>query len=234
MIIKSLLTSAFQRKFNGRYVTEARAVILIETITAPGAKLQLCENGETLSQQGQVPFRILARLSSLRLKQGNACAICDQESAATLPAAEGYEVEDNDAGNDTSASDSESDDSDSEDEIDTMVQSASEANVDGESKRYGLNLLKPTLDEHNRHSHATSRAAGTRIIQDVWHALKRIPVPRKHGLRREFQRTLTNTVLLMDDEDVAKVKSVLERNGEEFDTGIIFHVISLLLIVLTL
>ena len=65
----------------------------------------------------------------------------------------------------------------------------------------------------------TITAPSTRVVQDVWHALKRISVPKSHGIRRMFQRKLTDAVLLMDQTDVKRVKDVLAKKGETLDMG---------------
>ena len=63
------------------------------------------------------------------------------------------------------------------------------------------------------------KAPSTRVVQDIWHALKRISVPKSHGIRRMFQRKLTDAVLLMDQTDVKRVKDVLAKKGETLDMG---------------
>ncbi|KAI9484937.1 hypothetical protein BDB00DRAFT_878267 [Zychaea mexicana] len=62
-------------------------------------------------------------------------------------------------------------------------------------------------------------ALSSRVVQDVWHALKRISVPKAHEIRRMLQRELTDAVFLMDQTDVKRVKDVLAKKGKMLDIG---------------
>ncbi|KAF7722500.1 hypothetical protein EC973_003092 [Apophysomyces ossiformis] len=89
--------------------------------------------------------------------------------------------------------------------------------IDQQAVENGQKILTTIFHKLVANPITASEDSRTRVIQDVWHSLKRISVPAKHGLRIEFQRMLTDCILLMDKDDVNKVKSVLQSKGLSFE-----------------
>lgn len=60
----------------------------------------------------------------------------------------------------------------------------------------------------------------TRVIQDIWHLMDRIPVPRRHGALRLFAKMFRDALFVVDEGDKARVAIVLEKQGSTWDKAI--------------
>ena len=92
---------------------------------------------------------------------------------------------------------------------------------DQDLKAYGIELLKPRYEKIKKQlSSKNNKIPTTRIVQDVWHALKCISTPKRHSLQVEFERELTDPVMLLDQSDLVAVTKVLESQGKKISYGL--------------
>ncbi|KAI7855366.1 hypothetical protein BDC45DRAFT_506054 [Circinella umbellata] len=77
-------------------------------------------------------------------------------------------------------------------------------------------LVKISTSCFDDHANSTS-IIRSRVLHAFWHALKRIEVPKKHGLRFKFQRVVTDVIMVMDKDDVNRVKAYLKKKNKDFD-----------------
>lgn len=57
----------------------------------------------------------------------------------------------------------------------------------------------------------------SRVLMDPWHAFNRIRVPKRHGLRRFFARSMRDAVMVPDKQDQAAISAYLESEESSWE-----------------
>ncbi|KAG2216642.1 hypothetical protein INT45_013232 [Circinella minor] len=174
-------------EFEGKPISDNHAIVEVTSVLVPGAKLQLC-NGTPLSSY--VNSREQSGGSSILLIDDprNQIEIADQTITGEEEECNNDLVDEDDINNDLGYM-----------EVQSVEQHASFME-DQDLKAYGISLLKLRYEKIKKQlSSKNENIPTTRIIvQDVWYALKLISTPKRHSLQVEFERKLTDAVMLLD------------------------------------
>ncbi|KAG2225005.1 hypothetical protein INT45_000126 [Circinella minor] len=160
----------------------------VTSVLVPGVKLQLC-NGTPLSSYGTPPFKILARLNAMRPRKvnsreqsgGSSILLIDDPKNQIEIADQTITGEEEECNNDLVDEDDINNDLGYM-EVQSVEQHASFME-DQDLKAYGISLLKPRYEKIKKQlSSKNENIPTTRIVQDVWLALKLISTPKRHSL----------------------------------------------------
>ncbi|KAI7847035.1 hypothetical protein BDC45DRAFT_542290 [Circinella umbellata] len=189
-------------EFEGKPISDNHAIVEVTSVLVPGAKSQLC-NGTPLSSYGTPPFKILARLNAMRLHKVNSREESDGSSILLIDDPKNQiEIADQTITGEEEECNNDLVDKDYINnnlgymEVQSIKQHASFME-DQDLKAYGISLLMPRYEKIKKQlSFKNDKIPTTHIVQDVWHALKRISTPKRHSLQVEFERELTDAVML--------------------------------------
>ena len=222
LIFNINITYVLRRPYHEKIVDKDNIVVQVVSVLVPGAYLALYQKtlGDYAASTLPNQCHLVSRRRTLRARISTTASSSQDEY--TWDQTTTMEVDD--LLNDTQSNDiSDTSPWDESTSIDPdnapgISQSIDESFTDSDSYRTGKDLLDPLVADLSWIvDDPSSKPLRSRVLQDVWHALRRIDVPMKHGLRLEFQRILTDTIMVMDKTDVARVTAYLERSGQSFE-----------------
>lgn len=215
---KILIPTDTQRKYDGINLRDPRrCLVQIEFITKPAALLRL--HKKPLSTMGPVPFKAVVPIANLRV----AVPLDVIARAAARQNVPQRQANESDNASET-ASDAvplSHDDADEEDDEDHPGISVLDLLMDEEARQVAIladddQLPSPTTSDTGN-VYVNDRHRGIRwVLDDPYHVMARIKLPRKHGASTRFAWALRDALFVPDEECLRKVKQVLSNKGKSY------------------
>lgn len=87
--------------------------------------------------------------------------------------------------------------------------------IDSESLNIGQDLLQDLTTISNTESRPS------RVINDIWHVMDRIKIPKNHGIAKKYAKTLSQGIFIVDEADKSAVSKVLSDKGTTWEKMLI-------------
>jgi hypothetical protein len=187
----------------GSLAVETSAVVCISKVLIPG--MIVGDDGRCLSDFGNPPFDLTVR--TLQLKTWWAVDDVEPTNEAApanridIPSTTDPVIPD---GSSPYEDDSSSSDDDSGDD-EVVARSTTQPNSRSDNGRNGTAREFRDFD--------SSRVVHTRVLKDIFHLMQLVPVPKRHGMAREFSCRLRDALFVVDREDRLRIEQHLQSNG---------------------
>ncbi|KAG2055820.1 hypothetical protein BDR06DRAFT_970603 [Suillus hirtellus] len=206
------------KQFDQVNVSKTRVVVTITSITVPGYLVQaelLSSHQETsLSTLGtQLPFSMLCCQRDLCTCAGHNQVpdACQAPLPPYNPIETPYHMSELDT---AQAVDMGEASLMTEDQLDTIL--LEQAASDAEKDPHALQQAESLAEVVSRAVSIENSEIRSRIIGDIWHLMDQFKISLHHGLQRPFSHALRDAIFLLDPEDCAAVKKVLEMKNTTF------------------
>ncbi|TDL21010.1 hypothetical protein BD410DRAFT_804659 [Rickenella mellea] len=204
-------------------VTKTRAIVQIESISAPGWILPFHGN-ISLGSIETLPFLTVLNKTTLFSQLNNntydqdfdlsSTGIPDIPSTVRKPSSNDTHSSIPDQSSDDEL-DNEEEFSDADDNFPDLESDDNNVNFNNGNGNQNVNLSDIDMSTAYSQPQDLESPVPSRILADVWHIMDRILrlIPQSHSLRQEFSSAFSETILVPDREDKARMEAFLKKQN---------------------